>query len=300
MSKYITLKIKEVIVETDDACTLVFDNEFDYHPGQFLTLITKLNETEQRRSYSLSSAPYFGEKPSITVKKVTNGLVSSYLVDRVQQGDVLEAMMPTGTFTINCNKNNVRNVVLIGAGSGISPLMGIIKAVLHEEPLGKIYLLYGSRNENSIILYHQLELLKTQYPERLRIVHSFSQPLHSASEGGRLNQSQILKFLESFPKFDFSQSQYYICGPEGMMHEAQSALKILSIASENIHQESFLPAGGVKKPFVAVELNSKSKVEKQTVKVIYSGTEYEFEVPADKSILQAALDKKIDLPYSCK
>jgi ring-1,2-phenylacetyl-CoA epoxidase subunit PaaE len=285
MTKYITLKIKEVIVETDDACTLVFDNEFDYQPGQFLTLITKLNETEQRRSYSLSSASNIGDKPSITVKKVTNGLVSSYLVNHVQQGDVLQAMLPTGNFTINCHKNNSRHILLIGAGSGISPL---------------IYLLYGSRNENSIILYHQLEQLKVQYGAQLFIVHSFSQPLHSASHAGRLNQSHILKIVESFPHIDLANCQCYICGPEGMMHEAQSAMKILNISKENVHQESFLPAGSAAKPFVAMELNSKSKVEKQTVKIIYSGAEYMLEVPADKSILQAALDKKIDLPYSCQ
>lgn len=300
MSKYISLKIKEVIVETDDACTLVFENDFDYKPGQFLTIITKLNGEEQRRSYSLSSAPYQGEKPAITVKKVTHGVVSSYLVEGVQQGDVLEAMLPSGTFTIDCNKNKERNVVLIGAGSGISPLMGIMKAVLHEEPQSKVYLLYGSRNENSIILYHQLEQLKSQFADRLIIVHSFSQPLHSSSHTGRLNQSQILKIFETFPDFNFSKTECYVCGPEGMMHESLSALKLLDIDPNKIYKESFLPAGGVQKPFVAMELNSKSKVEKQTVKIIYSGAEYVFEVPADKSILQAALDKKIDLPYSCQ
>lgn len=300
MSKYISLKIKEVIVETDDACTLVFENDFDYKPGQFLTLITKLNGEEQRRSYSLSSAPYNGEKPSITIKKVTNGLVSSYLVNSVQAGDVLEALLPAGTFTISCNKENARNVILVGAGSGISPLIGILKSVLHEELQSKVYLLYGSRNENSIILYHQLEQLKSQFPERLKIVHAFSQPLHTASQGGRLNQSQILKILEGFSGVDFSQAECFVCGPEGLMHEAKSAFKLLNIDPNKIHQESFVPAGGVQKPFVAMELNSKSKVEKQTVKVIYSGAEYVFEVPADKSILQAALDKKIDLPYSCQ
>lgn len=302
MSNYISLTIKQIIVETEDASTLVFDTPFAYRPGQFITLIVMLNGTEHRRAYSLSSSPYTAELPAITVKKVSNGLVSTYLLDQVSVGDSLQAMLPAGTFTLDCDFNYVRDIVLIGAGSGISPLMGILKSVLHEEPQSKVYLIYGSRNENSIILFYALEELKNKYGHRLHIAHSFSQPLHTASHEGRLNQSHILKFLESFADIKFEHSHFFICGPQGMMHEAFKALDILKIPENKIHKESFLSANDSAGKLLAVnlEINSKETAVARVVKVIYSGAEYEFEVPADKTILQAALDKNIDLPYSCQ
>lgn len=302
MSNYISLTIKQIIVETEDASTLIFDTAFTYKPGQFITLIVMLDGNEHRRSYSLTSSPHTGELPAITVKKVNNGLFSSYLIDQVKVGDSVQAMMPAGTFTLDCNFNNTRDIVLIGAGSGISPLMGILKSVLHEESKSKVYLIYGSRNENSIILFYALEELKRKYSDRLQIVHSFSQPMHTASQEGRLNQSHILKFLESFAEIRFEHSHFFICGPQGMMHEAIKALDILKIPENKIHKESFFSANDPAGKLLAVnlEINSKETAIARMVKVIYSGAEYEFEVPADKTILQAALDKNIDLPYSCQ
>lgn len=302
MSNYITLSVKQVIVETEDAATIVFNNDFPYKPGQFITLITNLEGKEYRRSYSLSSSPHTGELPAITVKKVANGVFSSYLIDRVRQGDSLKAMLPAGTFTIDARPENNRTIVLIGAGSGISPLMGVLKSVLKEENESKVYLIYGSRNENSIILYQQLEELKALHSQRLHVIHSFSQPLHSASLEGRLNQSHILKHLESFGDVNFQKAEFFICGPQGMMFEALKATEILNIPPMQIHKESFLGADdpAAKLQAVNVEVNNSEKAIQRKVKIIYSGAEYEFDVPANKTILQAALDVDIDLPYSCQ
>lgn len=302
MSQYFNLKIREIVKETEEAVTLVFDNPdqgiMNYKPGQFLTLILQLDKEKVRRSYSLCTAPGVDKFPAVTVKKVVNGKVSNHLAEKVKAGDSLEVMQPMGTFTTEINPANKRTVILIGAGSGITPLMGIAKAILQGEPSTKVNLIYGNRNEGSIIFYKELESLKEKYQDKFSVEYILSQP-SSAWFGhqGRLSQSEAIKLLEGFPTFDFTQAEYFICGPEGMMEEAQKALQILRVPKEKIRKESFVSSASPEPSGQVVEA---SQSDTQEVTILYQGTEYKFVVPPSKTILEAALDLDIDLPYSCQ
>ncbi|HXA02520.1 MAG TPA: FAD-binding oxidoreductase, partial [Cytophagaceae bacterium] len=154
MSSYYNLKVKNIIKETDDALTIVFekpDNAISYKSGQFLTLIIPINGEKLRRSYSLCTAPGIDQDLAVTVKKMVNGKVSNYLADNLKKGDIIEVMQPMGTFVVEVASHKKRDIVLIGAGSGITPLISILKSILANEPLSNVYLIYGNRNEQSII-----------------------------------------------------------------------------------------------------------------------------------------------------
>lgn len=300
MSLYFNLTVKEVIRETADATTLVFDGsgqQISYKPGQFLTLILNIQGESVRRSYSLCTYDKVDKDPAVTVKRVQNGKASNYILDQIKKGDVIEAMEAMGTFTIDADYHKQRNVVLIGAGSGITPLMSIAKAVLKEEPLSKIYLLYGNRNEQTVIFASQLDQLKQEHNERLNLVHVFSQPIEDVAHSGRLNRSLILKNIESFAGLNPTQAEYFICGPKGMMDEALYALKVLNIQDDKIHKESFLSAN--EKPSAGTIVPEDQDGPKE-VTIMYQGSEYKVIVPVDKTILEAALDQDIDLPFSCQ
>lgn len=304
MSLYSELKVKEVIRETEDAITIVLQQpnvKLPYKSGQFLTLIIPVEGEKHRRSYSLSSSPVVDEQLAVTVKMVAGGKISSHLVKNLKQGDHLEVMHPMGNFTIECNDHNKRNIVLIGAGSGITPLISIAKTVLSAEPLSNVFLIYGNRNENSIIFKEQLNDLKKEHGDRLNMVHVLSQPISKLTlPSGRLNQTSIIKLLESFPKLNFNTADYYICGPHGLMEEAKKALEILQVPSEKIHKESFLPAADTAATTNASTVPEASAGNEQEVTILYQGSEYKFNVPKGKTILEAALDEDIDLPYSCQ
>jgi len=300
MSLYFNLTVKEVIKETANAATLVFDGSvqnISYKPGQFLTLILKIQGESIRRSYSLCTYAKVDNDPAVTVKRVQNGIASNYILDNIKKGDVIEVMEAMGTFTIDTDPYKQRNVVLIGAGSGITPLMSIAKAVLHNEPLSNVFLIYGNRNEQSVIFATQLNNLVLEHKERFNLVHVFSQPIEDVAHLGRLNRSLMLKILESFADLKLSQAEYYVCGPKGMMDEALEAFKLLNIKEEQIHKESFFSS--TDKPASGTIVPEEQDGPKE-VTIIYQGSEYKVIVPVEKTILEAALDQDIDLPFSCQ
>ena len=305
MSQYSTLKVKDIVRETEDAITIVFENtkeKISYKSGQFLTLIIPIEGEKHRRSYSLSSSPDCDENLAVTVKMIAGGKVSTHLVKNLKKGDNMEVMHPLGTFTIECNYQNKRNVVLIGAGSGITPLISIAKSVLYNEPLSNVFIIYGNRNENSIIFQGQLNNLKKEHGDRLNIVHVLSQPVSKLTlPSGRLNQTALIKLLESFSTLNITSADYFICGPHGLMDETKKALSILEVHADKIHKESFLPASDTT-PGIVTETpaNDSTPSNEQEVTILYQGSEYKFNVPKGKTILEAALKENIDLPYSCQ
>jgi ring-1,2-phenylacetyl-CoA epoxidase subunit PaaE len=301
MSQYFNLTVKEIVKETSDAITLVFDpgnEKLNYKPGQFLTLILPIEGEKVRRSYSLCTASGIDPYPAVTVKRVVDGKVSNFLADKIKPGDTIEVMQPMGTFTTEINPQNKRTVVLIGAGSGITPLMGIAKAILFGEPSSRVFLIYGNRDENSIIFNKKISEYTTRFSDRFSVEHILSQPSSNwFGHQGRLNQSWVIKLLEDFPSFDFTKAEYFVCGPEGMMEEALKALQILKVPKEKVRRESFVSSSSPEPSGQVVDANQS---DSQEVMVLYQGTEYKFVVPPGKSILDAALDLDIDLPYSCQ
>jgi ring-1,2-phenylacetyl-CoA epoxidase subunit PaaE len=300
--KHFHLKVKEVIQETPEAVTIAFwhplSEMIKYNAGQFLTILLNINGEKVRRSYSMSSSPHTDTAPAVTVKRVPGGLVSNWLIDNVKEGDFLEVLEPTGHFIAQPDARNARTVVLIGAGSGITPLISVAKSMLKIETESRVVLLYGNRNENTIIFKHKLDELSKQYGDRLLVKYTLSQPLNDwAGPTGRLNQSHILRLLEEIKGFVPTQAEYFLCGPDGLMDEAKNALALLKVPTEHIHKESFATAT-THHPVHEVEDDGSLKT--QEVTVLYEGSEYKFMVEPHQTILEAALELDIDLPYSCQ
>jgi len=298
------LKVKEVVRETPDAVTIHFWHPLNepvrYQPGQFLTFILPLNGQKVRRSYSMSSSPHTDAAPAVTVKQLPGGLASTHLCTSVKAGDVLETLEPMGAFTAQAAPTNRRRVVLIGAGSGITPLMSIAKSILHVEAQSDLWLLYGNRNAGSIIFRQQLTELEQKYAGRLRVSHVLSQP-EEGWDGptGRLNQSTLLKLLESQPVDELRRASFFVCGPEGMMDEARHALRLLAIPESQIHRESFATAPPEAHGDVT-EDETQQATGTHEVTILYEGSEYKVAVQPHQTILEAALELDIDLPYSCQ
>ncbi|AKD05277.1 ferredoxin--NADP reductase [Pontibacter korlensis] len=308
-SPYFNLKVIEITRETADAATIHFEHPdkqtINYKPGQFLTLILSIEGKEVRRSYSLSSTTQEAPRLSVTVKRVEGGLVSNYLLNTLEVGQEVKVMEPLGNFCLTCAPQNQRNVLLFGAGSGITPLMSILKAVLTEEPNSKVTLLYGNRDEDSVIFKDKLQELEQQYADRLHVEYIYSQPKHDCDHRGRMNQSMIIKILERLQLAKISNAVYFMCGPEGMMEEVRHALDVLHVPADCIFRESFVSNKLQDKQEEAqhgavVSSDEDEEITTQTVTVIYEGSEYSFVVEPDQTILEAALDQNIDLPYSCQ
>ncbi|TXK36755.1 ferredoxin--NADP reductase [Pontibacter qinzhouensis] len=342
-SPYRNLTIAEITRETSDAVTIHLEHPdrqiIPYKPGQFLTLILPVNGKEERRSYSLCSTPSDGARLSLTVKRVRGGAVSNFLIDQARVGQEIKVMDPLGHFYFSLQPESKRHVLLFGAGSGITPLMSILKTVLREEPGSKVTLLYGNRNEDTVIFRQPLAQLQTLFPDRLHIEYIYSQPTgtctHCSREQdpkqeppkkasgffsflkkavkekppvcehrGRMNRSSIIKILERLQLTKSGDALYYVCGPAGMMEEVQQALKLLKVPQERVFRESFVTeklAGKVAAAQGAVPAaDEPAAITTQTITLIYEGAEYKVEVQPDQTILEAALAQNIDMPYSCQ
>ena len=310
---YHHLTVVALTQETLDAVTIHLEHPdgqvLPSQPGQFLTLIVPCGPDgrKERRAYSLSSTPHEAPRLSVTVKRVTGGLVSNYLLDNVQVGQQMEVMAPLGNFSLVPHPQAARSLVLVGAGSGITPLMSILKAVLRTEPNSRVLLVYGNRNEESVIFQKQLIDLEASSNGRLQVEHVYSQPLHPGGahqHTGRLNRTTLLRILEQRHEAPATQATYYLCGPDGMMAEARAALDRLDVPANQIFRESFVAAAETAEvaqlhgDVSAAAADAPAGSRRVTIR--YEGSEYLLDVPEKQTILEAALDKDIDLPYSCQ
>jgi ring-1,2-phenylacetyl-CoA epoxidase subunit PaaE len=299
--KYFHLTVKEIIEETHDTKTFTFwhpvHQSVSYKAGQFLTLIPVINGQKVRRSYSMSSSPNKDASIAVTVKRVPNGLVSNYLCDSVKVGDAIEVMEPMGHFVAEPNPMKERTIVLFGGGSGVTPLMSILKSVLPVEQGSKVYLVYGSRDEENIIFKKQLAELELKYEGRFKVLHVLTKPSYTwTGYKTRINQASAVIFLKQDFAIDIAKAEYYLCGPEGMMEQVENALKMFNVPKDNIHKEHFGSAG----THEVLHEDDDDSIKDQTVTIQYEGNDYQVLVKAHETILEAALREDIDLPYSCQ
>jgi ring-1,2-phenylacetyl-CoA epoxidase subunit PaaE len=295
------LQVKEVVLETADSVTIYFwhplSEQIKYKAGQFITIIVPAGEggKKVRRSYSMSTSPHSDTAIGVTVKRVQGGLVSNYLNDNVKIGDFLEVLEPLGNFFLEPDADTTRHIVLFAAGSGITPMMSIAKSVLKMELNSRVTLIYGNRSEDSIIFKQKLEELEAQYGKRLGVHLLLSNPSDLwVGHKGRISQGIAVRLMKEADT-DFTKDNFYLCGPVGMMEDIIAALGIYNVSKEQIHKENFHT--------VMIEGETEEtddSLQTQTVKVKYNGDEYEFEVKPHQTILEAALDLNIDLPYSCQ
>ncbi len=311
-----SLKVKSVVPETAEAVVVNFDipeelqQAYTFKPGQHVTLKFEIKGKEYRRSYSMCNRPEAG-RLSICVKRVPGGVVSNHIAGKLKAGDTVEVMTPEGRFVCEANPDVKRNHYLFAAGSGITPLMSIAKTLLEEERMSYVFLLYGNRNENSIIFKDELDQMTKEYDGQFFVKYTLSQPLREKKGGlgglfskgkitwtgetGRIDPARVRQFIkEDFPP-RHKESACYICGPGNFIQTVETALIDNGMDKSIIHHEYFTnpdqeapataPAG--------------EKVDGAKVKVTLDKQQFEVTVPAGKSILDVLLEQGIDAPYSC-
>jgi len=298
MKKY-QLKVKDIIHETPEAISIVLEqpqNEtINFKAGQFLTFNFQLGGETIRRAYSLANCPYTEKDLKVTVKRLKDGKISNLLNNTLQKGDYLDVLEPMGHFTPELNTKNAFFYTLWAAGSGITPIIAMLKAILHQEPNSKIMLVYANRDQENTIFKQELQDLQQKHTDRLEVVYVFSQPLNGWNGyQGRLDASKAHEILSKVPS-NMPLSQW-MCGPEGMMHTITEVSEKLNFSKPK--KENFAASiedSAQKK----LEESSNALVERE-ITVKYDGETYKFKVSPKKSILDAALDQDIDLPYSCQ
>ena len=300
MGKATKLKIQKVTKVTEDAISIHFKQPFlkkiKYTPGQFLTLLVNISGKVERRCYSLNSAPGVDDYVSVTVKRIKDGKVSNHLFNNIKEGDKMDVLMPMGEFTITPDKKKKRHIVLFGAGSGITPLISILKSIVKGEPESMVSLIYGNRDVESIIFDDELSRYKADYSDRVHLIHVLENPGDFEDcYKGRVERTQVPSLLDKLPKFPEEATEYFICGPSGMMIEAEEGLKSAGIKSERINIEKFSAP-----PPSAQEVKAPGPLlQNREVSLVVKGKNHKVPVKAGTTILDAALDEKIKLPYVC-
>lgn len=299
--KFHPLKIAEVRRETPDAISLRFElpselaDDYRFVQGQHLTLKTHVQGEELRRSYSICAGVDDGEL-RVAIKKIGGGRFSTWANDAIKVGDVIDVMTPEGRFHTELDPANAKHYVAFAAGSGITPILSLIKTTLKAEPNSRFTLIYGNRRQASIIFAEALEDIKDRYMTRFTMYHVFSReeqevPLFN----GRLDRERVAAFLDTLvPAADIDAA--FICGPGAMIDEVEAGLLAGGVKPENIHLERFgIPDSG---PEHHVEPGDASQAR---VTLIVDGLRREMEFRAeDTSILDVGLRAGLDLPYSCK
>ncbi|MFS7186646.1 1,2-phenylacetyl-CoA epoxidase subunit PaaE [Serratia proteamaculans] len=300
MTVFHRLNVAAIERETPDAVAITLrvpeelKSHYCYTPGQHLTLKARVDGEELRRCYSICSSPQEGLL-QIGVKAIHQGRFSSFVNRLLKVGDALEVMVPQGRFGYQPQAENCGNYLAIAAGSGITPMLSIIKATLQLEPLSNFTLIYGNRSSRSVMFKEALCDLKNRYPQRFQPLYMFSQEsLDSPLLSGRIDREHLLAIGDTLLDYrDYDHA--FICGPESMMDDAQSVLEQAGVPAGHIHSERFNTSGMVARP-----VNDASRNATQ-VEILLDGRRLNIEVSAqDDSILDAALRQGADLPYACK
>lgn len=280
-----------------DAVAVTFDvppdltGTFAFRPGQYLTLRQDVDGAEERRSYSICAPA--GARPRIGVRRVEQGLFSASIVDTLKPGDTLEVLPPQGKFTPD---GTGRHHAFIVAGSGITPALSIMATLLDEDGDASVILLYGNRRTDTVMFADELADLKDRFPQRFQLVHVLSrEPRDVELFSGRLDADRIAKLLNSIvPTSDVD--HWWMCGPYGMLLDADRALEAHDVPRNRIHRELFY----VDEPPPVPRRAEASTVEGAKVTVRLDGRETMLTLPADTPILDAAQRVRADLPFACK
>lgn len=299
------LTVKEVRRETADCVSVLFEvplsleKDFAFKQGQSLTMRVILNGEEVRRTYSLCSCP-LDEEWRVAIKKVEGGLFSSYANELLKPGDQLDVMEPVGNFYTELDPSHKKNYLAFAAGSGITPVISIIKTTLAKEPGSNFTLVYGNRSQKSIIFFEELEGLKNTYMDRFNLIHILSRERMDATiNSGRIDPDK-LKALDKLVDYS-STDEFFICGPEEMIFCIKDFLEANGIDKKKIHFELFTSPGEKKRVASSKkQVVSGGPQSKITVKLDGRSFDFDLSLTSDTPILDAALAQGADLPYACK
>lgn len=312
-TQFYSLAIKNIVEETHDAKTIYFDipsaltEKFAYKAGQYLTLRFNIKGKEERRAYSLSTSPH-QNLWGVSVKQVEKGIVSTHINTQLKVGDVVDVMSPQGYFTLQTAPTQRKTYYVFGAGSGITPLMSLLRTVLEDEPTSEVHLLYGNRNEDEIMFRSTLASLENKYTGQLTVTHILSQPKREKGGGisglfskgkttwqglvGRADEKNVEKFLKE-KVARTKESTYLICGPGGMNEGLKSFLERNGVSKEDILIEHF----SSKSEASVAELET--QFETAEVTVMLKNVVHKVSVKRGTLILDTLIAQKIDAPYSC-
>ncbi len=288
------MRVRRVVRETAHAVTLELEDPTGapvrFAPGQFFTLELRIDGEAVKRAYSASSSALDSATLQVTVKRVEGGRVSSYLVDRVREGDAVGLLGPSGSF-IPAPSASPRRLVLVGGGSGITPLLSIARTVLASEPATRIALVYGNRSAADVIFNDVLHALASEHAGSFVVRHVLEHPPAGWSGGtGLLDGAALARELEALRDSDAPTTEYFLCGPAPMMSAARERLESLGVAGDRIHEERFVSAHASQ---AAADLTD------QPVTARLAGRDHTFVVPAGSTVLEAALGARLALPFSC-
>jgi ring-1,2-phenylacetyl-CoA epoxidase subunit PaaE len=300
-----SLPIKEIRKETADCVSVEFDipsglhEAFEFKQGQSLTMRTFINNEEVRRTYSICSSP-LDKEWRVAIKKVEGGLFSSFANEQLKKGDLLEVMQPVGKFYTTLDPAQKKNYVAFAAGSGITPVLSIIKTTLRTESDSEFTLVYGNKNKNSIIFKEELEGLKDKFIDRFRIIHVLTRERTDALiNSGRITVDKLMELtgLISYKYVD----EFFICGPEEMIFYIKGFLESMGIEEKKIHFELFTTPGQQQGTRYKVQGTRKEEGVKSKVTVKLDGISFDFDLGFNSEpILDAALKQGADLPFACK
>ena len=296
MNTFHTLSISEVKQETPNAVSIRFDipgnlqHLFLFKSGQYITFKHEVNGDEIRRAYSICTTPKSGSI-KVGIKKVAGGIFSEFAATQLKTGDRLEVMAPEGKFILEPHPENKKNYVAFAAGSGITPILSIIKTALEEEPQSTFSLVYGNRSKEETMFFKELNELQETHSGRFVVQYLFSREDDKNAIFGRIDRSNVSFLLKNTFK-DIMFDEFYLCGPETMIDIVSSVLKENHINSKQIHFELFTTAEG------DMLVEGHSGLTEVTI-TLDDETET-FSMSQKKSILDAALDHKMDAPYSCQ
>ncbi len=301
------LRVKKITRETPDCISISFEipkdleKEFLYKEGQNITVKTVLDNKEVRRSYSICAAPHEKEL-KVAVKKVHGGSFSQYANDDLKEGDILDILPPTGNFNSKASITEPEHLLAIAAGSGITPVISIIKHCLQTKPNSHFTLIYGNKSRGSIIFFDELEALKNKYMQRFNFINVLSrEKTDSPIQNGRIDVEKLasLKKLIDYKKC----SSIFICGPEQMIFAASDFLINEGIERSKIHFELFTIPGQAAsvKEEENVVVDKESTGPESSISIKLDGRSFDFTLPYNGiNILDAALQQGADLPYACK
>lgn len=283
------LKVEAIKWDLPDTATFYLKDmsgrKIAYKAGQFITLVFNHHAEEIRRSYSLSSSPD-EELLSITIKRIANGEISRFMLTKVAAGDLLTAVEPAGRFTLT-DTSGEKDILLFAAGSGIVPVFSQLKYALSRPGKSRLVLIYSNINDQSILFKNELERLAGQHPERLKIIHRLS------SEANRLNNQVVEKLVREEIKYHPANAEFYTCGPFAYMRMIRLTLLYLGFEASKIRKENFVL------DTIPVSENQVNYPPRNVI-IQYKNETYNLTVGENQSILQAAIQNNIPLPYSCR
>ena len=297
MSSFLKLTIKEVKRETATAVSILFNvpqelkANYSFVAGQYVTIKLTLDGQEIRRAYSICSSPESGEL-RIAVKAVKNGAFSQFANTKLKAGDTLEVGTPEGNFIFEPQADRQKNYAAFVSGSGITPVLSIIKSVLISEPKSTFVLVYGNKSPEETIFHHDLHELHQQFVGRLYMHYVYSQAKVDESLFGRIEKSTVNFVLNNKHK-ELSFDKFYLCGPEAMINTVSSVLKENNVKDSAIKFELF--TSSTQENTISESLEGHSKIT-----VMVDDEETSFEMSQKQTILDAALKQGIDAPYSCQ